>query len=250
VDADQRSESSKWHRPEAEVPAGTYTDLAPEYYDQERHPTCANFRQASAILLETWLGSIPENTGLIVEVGAGDSLVAELLVARSRRVELFLTDESRAMLSYSDKWVAYGAKLVVASATDLPLEDASASLVVACLGDPFNTPPYWSEAARVLRPGGIAFYTTPSFEWSRALRDGISNDWSLFELKDGRLIRVPSAIYPTQEQCAVIRASGLCVQFWAQVPLSALYGKPISPKLNVVKSESTPIVTGYFVLKP
>ena len=78
-----------------------YDRLADEYYDGDQHPTCRNFRQASEVFLrELDLRAIVR--GRVLELGAGDSLVAKLL--REELIDpdqLVLTDASARMLSHS-----------------------------------------------------------------------------------------------------------------------------------------------------
>src|SRR5262249_7929148 len=81
---------------------GTYDDLASEYYDCARHPTCANFREASQSLLIPWLREMAQPEGHILEIGAGCSIVSEWLAKDKRSVaRSILADLSLKMLRYS-----------------------------------------------------------------------------------------------------------------------------------------------------
>ena len=94
---------------------GEYEDLASEYYDPLRHPTCANFREASDLLLGGWLREYSAAGAWICEVGAGRSTVAEQLAMRNISLNrLTLADSSAEMLAYSREWAARGALLVLA----------------------------------------------------------------------------------------------------------------------------------------
>ena len=42
----------------------SYNEIASEYYDAQRHPTCANFREASAQIVDADHG---ESTGVVGE---------------------------------------------------------------------------------------------------------------------------------------------------------------------------------------
>lgn len=64
----------------------TFDVVAPEYYDPVRHPTCGNFRRASEILLAKWLSKF-EGIREVCEVGAGKSVVAELLLKKQPHSE-------------------------------------------------------------------------------------------------------------------------------------------------------------------
>ena len=153
------------------VEIGDYTALASEYYDSARHPTSANFHsRVGSVIMNEWLKSSTE-PGLIIDVGAGDSLVATLLHAWKRSLtNLLLVDSSTAMLAYSKRWLDFGARAEVADAADLPVASRSARLIVASLGDPYNTPAFWKEARRVLEPNGCVIFTTPAHQWAARFR--------------------------------------------------------------------------------
>ena len=76
----------------------------------------------------------------------------------------------RTMLAYSAAWFRRGARPVIADALRLPIRSACFGLVVASLGDAYNDPQFWSEVSRVLQPGGVVLFTTPSFEWAVSFR--------------------------------------------------------------------------------
>ena len=140
---------------------GTYDDLALEYYDSGRHPTCANFREASRDLLVSWLRELGRPDTRVLEVGAGSSVVSEWLAEDKRSVARFVaTDLSLRMLRYS---MAHGsnADFVVCNAQQLPFAAGSFDLVVSSLGDPYNTITFWKEVTRVLTIGSYALFTTP-----------------------------------------------------------------------------------------
>src|SRR2546422_8630346 len=140
----------------------TYDEVASEYYNQHRHPTCANFRDATAQVLEDWLAPRSQWNGWICEVGAGKSLLAHILSAAGRKLShLVILDASRRMLAYSSPWKQKGANLMLGRANALPLRDSSITLLAAPVSDPFNEPRFWSEADRVLHSGATAVFTTP-----------------------------------------------------------------------------------------
>lgn len=228
---------------------GGYDDVAFEYYDSRKHPTTANFRQASALLLTSWLRDIPPDGGPIVEVGAGDSLLAELLAALGRSLrDVTLTDASEVMLAYSRKWLAHGVRLKIADAASLPAPSGSVALLVAVLGDPYNTPAFWLEAARVLTPEGICLYTTPSYEWSRRFRAAANEPEASAQFEVGtRSVLVPSFIYPTAEQTEMIGRSGLRVAEIDSVSLDALQEQTVSHKLLDADGGGE-VLTGYKVV--
>ena len=85
---------------------GNYGDLAREYYDSVRHPTCANFREASRRLLISWLSTLALSGAHLLEVGAGASIVSEWLSRNGRILDRFIvTDLSSKMLQYSHNHV-------------------------------------------------------------------------------------------------------------------------------------------------
>jgi SAM-dependent methyltransferase len=230
-----------------------YDAVAAEYYDENRHPTSANFREASARVLESWLDQIPRANGLSCEVGAGDSLWAELLVRRGESLRDFIvTDASFSMLRHSEKWEAEGLRSIVSRAEELPLCDGSLNLLISSLGDPYNEPAFWREVSRVLRPGSRCLYTTPSYEWAMAFREGKPLDEIMaaeFELSDGRIVLVRSWIYSISEQVRLIEAYDLTVVEVVQLSRSALAASQLSWKLIVDGDRDLDILTGYVVAK-
>jgi SAM-dependent methyltransferase len=233
----------------------SYEQLASEYYDAERHPTCANFREASAIILREWLRRLLPPQGLVCEVGAGKSLAAELLDEQepSALRRLLITDASPSMLGYSREWESKGARLTLCESSDLPVADGEVALLVSSLGDPYNEPAFWNEAWRALTPGGLALFTTPSYEWASSFRtsaDGEKELAAAFDLfGDGRVF-VPSWIYPDDEQRKLIESCGLSVEEATEVRRSALTSRKISPKLLLEDVPDVSVVTGYLVRKP
>src|SRR5216683_2735662 len=102
------------------APVASYELVAQEYYDAERHPTCANFREASRLLFRRWLSLVP-NRKLICELGAGKSLLAEILTEALRSLDtVTLVDESPSMLAYSRALKEVGVRLDLASVFALP----------------------------------------------------------------------------------------------------------------------------------
>src|SRR5438132_3045781 len=100
----------------------SYEEIASEYYDRTRHPTCANFREASARILRVWLRRLSVERGQVCEVGAGDSLLAELLLEAGKEPRgVIISDPSPSMLEFSKKWVNRGAELSLNRAEMLPV---------------------------------------------------------------------------------------------------------------------------------
>lgn len=228
----------------------SYDDLAFEYYDSDRHPTAANFRQASAFVLERWL-DLALRPGLVVEVGAGDSLVAELMRRRGLPLDgLLITDVSAAMLAHSEKWRSYGARLQVADATALPVNNGSVGLLVAVLGDPYNGPSFWREAGRVLHDSASCIFTTPSHTWSESFRADAGEPAESAEfVVRGETVTVPSFIYPVAEQEHMISEVGLTVLEVYDVPVMSLVEDDVSEKLRRLRVLNDSVVTGYRIQK-
>ena len=236
-----------------ETHLASYEDIASEYYDRTRHPTCANFREASARILRVWLQRYRAERGPICEVGAGNSLLAELLVQAGEEPRgVIISDPSPSMLEFSKKWVNRGVELSLNRAEMIPVGSGSLGLVVSSLGDPYNEPAFWDEISRCLRPGGLLFFTTPAHEWAKAFRSQNSHSELMaaeFELKDGRKVLVPSWIYAVDQQVELIKNSGLEIWEVVHVPRSALQSEHLSPKLFIGHGDNINILTGYLCAK-
>jgi SAM-dependent methyltransferase len=153
------------------------------------------------------------------------------------------------MLRYSQQWVAAGVHLAVGNAFELPLASESIQLLVSSLGDPYNAALFWEEGRRVLRPGGILVFTTPSYDWASRFRADGDMGVAEFELADGRRVDVPSWIYPREEQIRIFARHGLSTEQLAEVPISRLNGSPLSPKLVQRSGLNASVVTGYRLAK-
>jgi ubiquinone/menaquinone biosynthesis C-methylase UbiE len=216
-----------------------YSSVAAEYYNAERHPTCRNFRDASRSFLREAL-HIAQPRGRGLEVGAGDSLLAELEGEAFER--LILLDNSTEMLSYSKRFQRI-ARLVVGDARALPFPSSSISLIAASLADPFNLPLFWSEARRVLEKGGCCIVTLPSYEWASSFRKNTQQERegaALFKLRTGKHVHLPSSIRSEPDQVRLMSSFGF-VQVASKNVTLADIPRPYSPKLFGTSS----IVTGY-----
>jgi SAM-dependent methyltransferase len=226
-----------------------YEDIAAEYYDHDRHPTCRNFTEASRAFVDRML---PHGvSGTYVDIGAGRSILCELLSSRDQELRsCILLDSSRSMLTYSHEYALRGARLIVADATDIPLRQGSSALVVASLGDPYNTIAFWKEIARCLAPNGVCIFTTPSYEWTESFRRVAPKErdkFAYFELRNGRSLYIPSLIYPIKEQIKLIESNGLHVDYVETIP-GASISAPISPKLRTPSGLVTSPVVGFRVV--
>ena len=187
-------------------------------------------RRAPALV--PWFRRFCTSNARILEVGAGKSLLLEYLNSKSGKVEhLLLADTSPTMLGYSRALAARPDLLVVANADRLPMPDHDLTLIVASLGDPYNTSSFWREVCRVLQPGGRVLFTTPSHEWATAFRSNVDPNVAEFELADGRKVHVPSLILDVDEQIDLMRSAGLRTLAIAEVLLEEIDQGQISRKL-------------------
>jgi len=231
--------------------AAAYEAIAQEYYNPDHHPTCANFRAASARVLGPWFRRFCTSNARILEVGAGKSLLLEYLNEKCLTVDhRLLTDSSPRMLGYSRDSSARADCLVVARADRLPVPDHDLTLIVASLGDPYNTSLFWREACRVLQPGGRVLFTTPSHEWATAFRSDTDPNVAEFDLADGQKVHVPSLIPDVDEQIDLIRSAGLRTLAIAEVMLEEIDQGKMSRKLTLPELQGAPIVRGYQARAP
>jgi SAM-dependent methyltransferase len=183
----------------------------------------------------------------MADVGCGDSLLMDVLTAsRTAYRSVLLVDSSATMLGYSERWRRAGAQLVLADVEHLPVPADSFDLVVSVLGDPYNTPGFWAETSRTLKPGGSILFTTPSYEWSRAFRGG--RRAAAFDRLDGQDLAVASIVLAPSEQRRLLEGVGLSLVDRMAVPLRRLTGA-ISPKVSVLPSLDSPVVTAYLARK-
>lgn len=170
--------------------AGAYDVLAAEYYDAG-HITSRNFDATTKVAATDWRDGLPE--GLVLEPGAGRGRVGEFLGAPPDRVVQL--DSSANMLALPDREAAL--LRVLHDAEELPFPDAEFGCVAAFLCDGFLGLNFLHEAKRVLKPGGVLYGTTPSYEWGSKLREllGIDTMNTRFVLTSGRQILAPSFLY-------------------------------------------------------
>jgi SAM-dependent methyltransferase len=237
-----------------EFDLATYAAVASEYYDAARHPTCANFREASSLYIRPRLFRVFEPASLVCEVGTGKSLVAELYEGSDLHPrQLILTDIAADMLEHSRHWAKADVTLCVSDARTLPFGDNQFELLVSSLGDPYNDRTFWSETARVLKRGGHCFFTTPAYDWATTFRShGDVGDFTVaeFETRSGRSVRVPSLILHPHKQIEMIEQSGLCVIECVSVPIEHLKGLDLSPKLCAARRGlSEAVIDGYHIIK-
>lgn len=235
-----------------ETAPDAYSAVAAEYYDAQRHPTCANFRQATKIALKKLLptSTIDWSKLQVLEVGAGDSLVAEIAQERGLTLScLTISDASSMMLAYSLKWEKKGAKLLIADARCLRLQEDSLDLLIASLGDPYNNSEFWQEVHRVLKPGGEVIFTTPGYKWASLFRSSLNSlNTAEFTIAGGALVQLPSLVYESSQQTHLIESACLKLVENFSVGLSQLK-HPVSPKLHFDELNQNGVITAYRAIK-
>jgi SAM-dependent methyltransferase len=224
----------------------SYNLIASEYYDPALHPTCANFDGLSRKFLLPRIRALPDYAVPIIDVGCGRSLVAEAIHSMRRNLQsVTLLDSSADMLNHSRRWETEGARLIVADATKTELANCSFAVLVASLGDPYNTPAFWQEAYRLLKPNGICLFTTPSPEWAHEFRKSTQRDNAEFVLSDGSVMLVPSYIPCTNDQTAMIEAAGFSLSERFVLHLSDISGPVSSKLLSKQPGRDRPILRGF-----
>lgn len=227
---------------------GTYDDIADEYYDAVLHPTCRNFRELSEIFFQEELVGVLSADSRVLEVGAGASISAPIMHAAGCLLDnLTLLDKSEAMLSYSRRWIEAGAHQVVGDAENTGLRSNSFDLLAASLADPYNSPAFWQEAFRILRPWGKILVTIPSPDWSWNFRKPGELDVAEFTLKGGRQLFVSSLVLSDMEQRKLISSAGLIVEKAISYALTRLSSR-ISPKL--IEAEDGRVLSGFVAYRP
>jgi|SRR5580704_3013808 SAM-dependent methyltransferase len=230
------------------LPVSTYEDVAVEYYDPVRHPTCANFSELSNAFLHPRIRKYAAAGGNILEVGAGRSTAAPILQERGVPVtRLTLLDQSARMLAYSSDWEDKGARLLLGDACRTQLPERSFRLIVSALGDPYNCPAFWREVARLLERGGVCLFTTPAPEWATRFRPPEREAHAEFVIADGSTVLVPSKIPAHEQQGTTIADAGLHSIDDEGLGAQKLSGPP-SPKLLLDEATMRlPIVRGFTV---
>jgi len=167
-----------------------YDLLAHEYYDNF-HKTCRNFDVTTKAAFDKNPIEIPKQ-GLILEVGCGRGRSSEFLKVPANRI--IQLDSSREMLALSDREPC--CLRVLADATSVPLFDQQFSGITGFLIDPFIGLGFFSEAYRLLIPGGLFLATTPAEEWGHLLRGQEDPEASSaqFITKEKKTVTVPSTL--------------------------------------------------------
>lgn len=222
-----------------------YEGIAAEYYDPRLHPTCRDLRRLSDQFFRSHLLAGLPTDGDLVETGPGSSTLAPVAAAMGALSRVILVDSSQRMLSYSDQWIAAGARSVVASAEATGLRSGSVSLIISSLGDPYNVPGFWREVARLLRPNGRCLFTTPSFNWSSHFRSSRDREVAEFVRSDGARLFMPSYVQSEEQQISTIQSAGLLVERSEGFGTELLAGEPALKLLCV--GRGTPVLSAYVI---
>jgi SAM-dependent methyltransferase len=146
------------------------------------------------------------------------------------------------MLSYSEQRFPDSTSFAWADAKRLPFRDSCFDMIVASLGDPYNEAPFWSEAFRVLRPGGQVFMTVPAFSWSRRFRTNGLTSQAEFISHNGSPVLVPSHIYSSADQADLVQRAGLELSDVSSVGASDIPSFALAPKLDGASEETVTLL--------
>jgi SAM-dependent methyltransferase len=195
--------------------ADSYEAVATEYYDEQLHPTCADFRSASFIYLKRLFDRCkPE--GRIADVGCGRSLVAEFC-----HKNLVLIDESAMMLGQNQ--FAFEQRLL--NVEQEPIGAFEFDWIFAVLGDPYNSPSAWKNIARALKPGGRCVFIVPSIAWASKFRSAVVDEkpgLARFVTSNGKVVFLRSLIFEPSQQIKMISDVELSVTSTEHVILGEL----------------------------
>lgn len=227
----------------------SYAEIADEYYDIRLHPTCASLRALSTAYLSSHLTKLTGTENVLLEVGAGKSLLAPAWQAAGNDLHrLILLDASAEMLAHSSCWEAAGARLITGSANATGLPSDSVDVLVSSLGDPYNETGFWREVRRILRPGGRAMFTAPAHEWALRFRSTEQRDVAEFARRDGAVLLMPSPVVTESTQVGLFMAAGLELIDATSLALGDLTSTP-APKLTCMEDDE-PVLRGYVVQRP
>lgn len=234
-----------------------YGELADEYYDPTRHPTCANFRKLSYLLIEKILSASPELFNKCLEIGAGRSVMAELRKNGLERLgHLTISDKSERMLRHSSDLAPYYDADLLLDIEDTPnirrVCTGQYDLVVASLSDPYNGEALLQSLKKIIDFEGRVILTTPSHEWANAYRkksqSGLYNV-AVFISKDGTRHYLRSIILPIDEQIELCDRFDFRISCLEQIYCDQIPAVELSTKLAIVRRNRLPAVTGYVLTR-
>ncbi|MGM5026907.1 class I SAM-dependent methyltransferase [Tardiphaga sp. 862_B3_N4_1] len=220
---------------------GTYEAVASEYYDECAHPTCADFRAASALYL-TRLFDLELPTGRVADIGCGRSLLVDFNVR-----DLVLVDKSRGMLLHNS--TSYEQRALDVERQEFG--EREFDWIFAILGDPYNSPSAWGNIARALKAGAQCVFIVPALQWAqkfRSVEDKERVGFARFLTLNGDTVFLPSLIVDLDSQIEMISAVGLSLDAVDHVSVGQLPAIK-SDKISGVLMESDHLLDVYRVRK-
>ncbi|WP_316190897.1 hypothetical protein [Bradyrhizobium sp. SZCCHNS2096] len=232
-----KSTSSRASKYTEGVDGSSYGAIAREYYDESRHPTCADFRSAARIFLQK-LFKREQPYGRVADVGCGKSLISEFGLR-----DLVLIDEAEEMLALNSG--EFEKRLV--NVEKEAIGHSEFDWIFAILGDPYNSLNSWLNIANALRAGGRCFFIVPSLAWARKFREQNSRELSgfaRFDVNGGKAIFLRSLIFERSEQQAIIERAGLTVAGYDTISVREL-AVVKSPKIFNILSDGEALLEIY-----
>jgi hypothetical protein len=220
----------------------SYEDVAAEYYDERRHPTCADFREASRWYLKR-VFELERPNGRLADIGCGLSLISEFTSDN-----LVLIDEARAMLEMN----SHHPEKRKVNIVEMPFGSSEFDWIFAILADPYNEIGAWANIAKGLKQRGECVFMVPSFCWASKFRTSSKNELpgkARFDLFSGASLFLPSNILLPEDQEVLISAAGLESYRLDHVHVGDL-AKIRSAKISSVLSDDDALLDVYRVRKP
>jgi len=234
-----------------EQEVGTYSELAAEYYDSQKHPTCANFRELSVSFISQFLlseRSVELNFhGAILETGAGLSVFCEPALQKlNPNLKITLQDSSEEMLSHSKSKLGDSVDFIHSDARKIPACDQNYDIVISSLADPYNDDEFWKELRRIISYKGLWIVTAPSFDWANAFRTSNEKIYAEFLKEDGTVIHVPSYTYRPNEMINRVTENGFrLIKYEAKN--KGLIRSKLSYKIDI--EENPPVMDCYVFVR-
>jgi SAM-dependent methyltransferase len=226
--------------------SNAYERVAAEYHNRLLHPTCANLRDASRHGFSLLAQAFFRDGHNFCEVGCGEGMLGQMSEVEGRRI--VSTDSSPAMLRQTS------GQVIQAEASDLPFGDESFDGVFGSLADPYNQPPFYKEALRVLRKGGRLLFSVPDVRWVRfnQHREGVAEPVAILRLSDGTAVTLSSHVYEVKEQINLILAAGFSDVWsrsiiWTELPHGGAISHRFFNQSGLLVSEAA--VTMYLATK-
>jgi SAM-dependent methyltransferase len=218
----------------------SYDLVSDEYGDETAHPTSHALGDASRQLILSQISAFSK-PGPVIEIGPGfSSATPDHLMSHTVYI-----DNSKKMLQVALS--RRGSRGLFASAAAIPIGSGKIDLIVACLGDPYNTPRFWSEVSRILADSGQCVFSSPSSEWASAFRrfENSPPDRSRFTLRDGSSVDLPSFVLDVRQQANLLATHGLVITEFKVLKRAEA---PLAPKLEAVNA-GVPVIYSFLIEK-